>query len=238
MSIYTDLARELLIISDTPQKNYIWFEEDGFRFGLQHKKDYSGKMAKIKPQFIRTAKDKQGFFDILGITDKWRNITHDELLTELLSTTTYEECKSIWRGYFPQDISKDKKHILAVLAILMFEQEINFGPEIWQRLSHYYPPITNPRHIRPRDLLMGYINMVFYYNDVNSVTPYKSFDGLLMPPPRGSIVKQQFFDTLQDDEIAEALMIDPILTEFRTCIFTKETNKYKKMYYESLKRYK
>ncbi|YCA46019.1 hypothetical protein M1E11_23830 (plasmid) [Bacillus sp. JZ8] len=231
MSIYTELAQGLLKIASGNEKEFIWIEENGLRFGIEHKKEYSGLMAEIKPEYLKIAKDKQGYFDVLGITGKWEKITHDTLLEQLLSYTTIEECKAIWRGNIPNNLTQTKKHILITLAILMFEQEINFGNEIWQRYSHFSPNIKNPCFRRPRDLLMGYIDMVFCLGKVTSINNFKNKRGHLLPPPKNSDLEKRFFTSLQNDKTAEALMTGEILENFKSCIATKPINKNKKNYY-------
>lgn len=234
MSIYKELAHGLLKIASENEKEFIWIEEDGVKFGIEHKKEYSGLMAEIQTQYLKIAKDKQGYFDVLGIAGKWGKITHDTLLEQLLKHTTIEECRSIWRGKFPKDLTLPKKHILAALAILMFEQEINFGNQIWQRFSHFAPDINKPNFRRPRDILMGYIEVVFCLGKVSSINDYKNSNGQLLPPPKNSDLERRFFTSLQNDGEAEALMTGSILEKYKKCIENQPINTYKEKYYKEL----
>ncbi|MFP7176469.1 hypothetical protein [Priestia filamentosa] len=236
MSIYTELAQGLLKIAPENEEEFIWMEDNGLRFGLKHKKDYSGLMAKIKPEYLKSARKKQGYFDFLGITGVWGKIKHDALLEKLLDNVTIEECKCIWRGKIPQNLTESKKNILITLAILMFEQEVNFGNEIWQRPSHFSPDIENPRFRRPRDLLMGYIDMVFCLGKLSSINRFKNERGHLLPPPKNSDLERRFFTSLQNDEEAEALMTGSILESFERCVANQPINKDKKKYYAGLSR--
>lgn len=235
MNIYHLLANGLLEIEMTGEENFLWLNDSktNLNFGFRHRKNYSGLMTKINPKFIDRAKDKQGYFDILGITGLYKNITHDTLLNELLRTTTVEECKSIWRGTMPTNITSVEKHnSLATLAILMFEQEINFGNENWQRYTKFAPKISDPKFRRPRDLLMGFINIAFSEGK-DYLNNFKNDKGLLIPPKDFKILNKYFY-SLQNDKYAEALMTGITLERFRKTIADKELNPYKSKYYETI----
>lgn len=212
------------------------FTKCGYQFGFEHKIDYSGLMAEVDFKHIETTKDKQGYFDIIGITGPWPEITHNRLFQKLLSSTSLEECEEIWRGKKPKcfdlkdDKNKEKTKILLCLLILMFEQEINFGREDWQRWSHFNPIDDKPKYQRPRDLIMGYIKIMFKHKSVNVLSRYKNSDGLLLPPKKDSDEKKEFFDVLRNDSEAEALFKGEILEKFRAHIKDKDINKHIKKY--------
>lgn len=234
MTFYNLFADNLLKISENKEKAYIWFNdsENNVSFGFQHRKDYSGLMAYIKPEYVTIAKDKQGYFDIIGITGNWKNITHDTLIRELLRTSTLHECISIWRGEIPPNVSSvEKRNALASLAILMFEQEVNFGNEVWQRRSRFYPNILKPRYQRPRDLLMGYIVMSFT-DGLDAIDSFKNNAGLLLPPSDDQTLNR-YFNPLRCDPLAEALMTGKILERFRAAVLRKDINPHKAIYYKT-----
>jgi hypothetical protein len=235
MSIYKTLAIELLKLANSTENEWSILDEDKKKFGLKYKRNYTGLMANIKPKYLQFAKDKQGYYDFVGITGPWYKITHDTLLTELLNRVTFEDCVSVWKGVYPSNINNEKKQILRALAILMFEQEVNFGNEIWQRKSHFNPTLGNPNERRPRDLLMGYIKMVFHHQNVNCVANFKNEKGLLLPP-KDPKIKETFFNCLENDPEAEALMYGEILQEFQSHIETQDINKDKMAYYRKLKK--
>jgi hypothetical protein len=233
--LYKVLGSKLLETIESGKTKYS-FTMCGYQFGFEHKTDYSGLMAKVNFDYIQTTKDKQGYFDIIGITGPWSKITHDQLFQNLLSSTTLEECEEIWRGIKPKCFelndhkSKEKTKILLSLLILMFEQEINFGREDWQRWSHFNPSINNPNYQRPRDLIMGFIKMMFKNNSVKVLSHFKDSDGLLLPPKKDSDEKKEFFDVLRNDSEAEALFTGEILEKFQAHIKDKDINKYIKEY--------
>ncbi|MFG6493836.1 hypothetical protein P8610_00620 [Fictibacillus sp. UD] len=65
---------------------------------------------------------------------------------------------------------------------------------------------------RPRDLIMGYIKMMYKHNNVKLLSRYKNSDGLLLPP--------------KNDSEAEALFIGEIKEKFRAHIKDKDINKH------------
>ena len=162
MPIYEHAARELLNVVENPQNGntFIFLGEDGYIF--EYRRNYQGRMAKISPEYKQSAREKQGYFDIRG-TMQQRTLTHTELFSNLLEYCTYDKCLAVWRGQMP-DVFGPKKYALLSLAMLMFEQEINFGHESFQRKSHYGHRIGDPNSKRPRDLIMGYVNYMYYNN--------------------------------------------------------------------------
>ncbi|MFG6493837.1 hypothetical protein P8610_00625 [Fictibacillus sp. UD] len=85
--MYKVLASKLLETIESGKTKYS-FTMCGFQFGFEHKTDNSGQMAKVDFDNIQTTKDKQGYFDFIGITVPWSKITHDQLFKYLLSSTT------------------------------------------------------------------------------------------------------------------------------------------------------
>lgn len=228
MNLYQELSDGLLAIDLSGADEFIWFiaPNQNLRFGFRHRKDYSGLMAWIAPEYRDRARDKQGYFDIIGITGRYRNITHDELISGLLLNTTLEKCQSVWRGILPTKTENPEElNLLAALAILMFEQEINFGNEAWQRHSKFAPNASNPKFRRPRDMLMGYINIAFA-EGIERLNDFKNRKGLLMLP-KDEMVLTDYFYHLRNDEHAEALMTGSTLEKFKQSIAGKGLNPLK-----------
>lgn len=121
-----------------------------------------------------------------------RNLTHEQLFNLLFLNTTYDDCEQIWCGIMPEAVG-ERKHALLSLAMLMFEQEINFGNEIFQRKSHFSPDLNNPSYLRPRDLIMGYVRYMF----AQCLKPFQNNKGLLKPPTDNSYIKVNYFDVLK-----------------------------------------
>jgi len=228
MDIYKVLSEGLLTIESKKGDEFLWFSDYHQRlsFGFRHRKEYSGLMARIAPEYRPRARDKQGYFDIIGITGRDRNITHDALISRLLLKTTLEKCQSVWRGIWPTKAENPEEiNLLAALAILMFEQEINFGNEVWQRHSRFSPNASNPNFRRPRDMLMGYITIAFT-EGIERLDDFKNARGLLMPPEDKKVLTD-YFHSLRNDERAEALMTGSTLKRFNQAIADKELNPHK-----------
>lgn len=163
MNIYIDLANKLLLM-----RNHTFYNSPkNGRFGFNIKHDYSGLMA----QPAKTGRykgviraPKQGLFDIIIITgDRYESVTHRELLSDLLLYSTEDNCLRVWRGEDPRNIGRNQneKEVLITLALLMFEQEVNWGRHEWQKSSVFNPLIRNPTRKRPRDMIMGYVRQAF-----------------------------------------------------------------------------
>ena len=151
MGIYEQSAIDLLNVVENQSggDDFLFLGEEGYVF--TYKRNYQGLMARIKPKYRKFSRAKQGYFDILGNMNN-QNLTHKQLYSLLLETATFHECELVWRGEMPPAATGRKKHGLISLAMLMFEQEINFGNENFQRKSHFSPVIDNSYYLRPRDL--------------------------------------------------------------------------------------
>lgn len=163
MSIYFDLAKKLLLM-----RNHTFYRSPkNGRFGFNIKRDYSGLMAqpaktgKFKGEVRRA---KQGLFDIvIDAGNRFENVTHRELFPDLLKYSTEKKCLQVWRGEDPRTIGRnnDEKESLTTLALLMFEQEVNWGKNEWQKSSNFEPFVRTPTRRRPRDMIMGYVRQAF-----------------------------------------------------------------------------
>ncbi|PJO40999.1 hypothetical protein [Lysinibacillus xylanilyticus] len=202
MAIYEQSAIDLLEVVKNPECGdiFLFLGEQGYTF--TYRREYQGLMAKINPKFKKYSKKKQGYFDILGNMNNVK-LTHQQLFEMLLSETSYEECEQVWRGEMPE-ATGDKRHALLCLAMLMFEQEINFGNEIFQRKSHYSPDVNNPNYVRPRDLLMGYVRYMFEQGDTECLKKFQVYG--LLHPPKDELIKREYFEVLENDQLASALM--------------------------------
>ena len=91
-------------------------------------------------------------------------MNHKENWVDLLRYSNVENCLRVWRGENPVEVgaSQDEKEALLTMALLMFEQEINWGNENWQKGTNFPPYQKNPSRKRPRDMLMGFIRQCFY----------------------------------------------------------------------------
>lgn len=223
MAIFEQTAIDLLHTVQNPQDGDIFqfLGEENYTF--TYRRDYTGLMAKINPKYRHSSRKKQGYFDVLGNMNN-RNLTHEQLFNLLFLNTTYDDCEQIWCGIMPEAVG-ERKHALLSLAMLMFEQEINFGNEIFQRKSHYSPDLNNPSYLRPRDLLMGYVRYMFEQGNTECLRPFHNFYGLLLPPLNNPNIKATYFDVLKNTPAAVALMAKPnILNAYITHIADAPTN--------------
>ena len=164
MDVYQRLAIELLELDD----HILYSSSISGDFGFEYMADYSGLMAqppKMGRDKGKVKRPKQGYFDIRVITgDRYQgHVTHRQILEDLLENSNESNCLQVWRGSDPRDLDVDDDELeaLMVTALLMFEQEVNWGTEGWQRGSNYNPYQTDPSRRRPRDMFMGYIRMAF-----------------------------------------------------------------------------
>lgn len=223
MTIFEQSALELIHTVQNPQGGDVFrfLGEENYTF--TYRRNYTGLMAKIKPKFRRIARKKQGYFDILGNMNN-RNLTHEQLFNLLFVNTTYADCQEVWCGRMPEAVG-ERKHALLSLAMLMFEQEINFGNEIFQRKSHFSPNVNNPAYLRPRDLIMGYISYMFDQGNTECLRPFQNYQGLLMPPTNNPNIKEDYFDVLRNTPYAIALMARPnILNTYRANVVNAPVN--------------
>lgn len=211
MYLFFDLAESLLHVVGNPEKgnDFNFLRDKNYTF--TYRRNYTGLMAKINPKFKKYARCKQGLFDVRG---KMGNVslTHHQLFTEILNNCTLSECYTVWRGEMPSNLSPEKKNPLMSLAMLMFEQEINFGNEDFQRKTHFSPNYISPRYKRPRDLLMGYIFYMFNQGNTECLRRFENSKGLLLPP-NDEVIKELYFDSLINDEKASALMANKDIRE-------------------------
>lgn len=227
---YHFLAEKLLKLKDY---TYYKSPKNG-RFGWKYM-SYYGKMAeksKTGKYKGRIKKPKQGLFDIKIITGKRypKLVDHRMLFEDLLTNSNREHCFSIWKGKDPLVIGKndDEKEALVTMLLLTFEQEINWGEEIWQKWGNFNPRQKSPSKKRPRDMFMGYLLQAFDLgiDRLDEIRYWRNIGGGRTPvfmSPDGSIRRfdqhppefRRYFTDLEYTEGAEALMVGEIRKRFR-----------------------
>lgn len=230
MGIYETLAETLL-----KDDNFIFFtssEDDNF--GFTRKKEYTGLMARAPkrgPNKGKIKRRKQGLFDFVVNTGNRYdgNVTHKKLFNDLLKFSNQENCIRVWLGEDPREfdgIAEDEKVALITLTLLMFEQEVNWGREDWQRNSNFSPRVTKPTQIRPRDMLMGFLlqafdlgleEVKFWMESIPGTCSFRGkFDGKEILD-YNSYPKQfkKYFTTLNENGAPKALMTDNVRKKFK-----------------------
>lgn len=212
-------------------------------FGFIAQMNYCGLMA----QPSRTGRnrgivkrEKQGLFDIFIETGTFfdnSGATHRNILESAVQYTSLERCIDVWRGVSPAEIATNhnEKAILTVLLLMFFEQEINWGNESWQRYTYFSPMLRTPNRIRPRDMLMGFIGQAFELGIENVaywqysrpstttfISPDRSNYGYEDYPHHYKL----FFEELQNDEYARALMVGDARSAFRSIAERYQDNEY------------
>jgi hypothetical protein len=160
MNTFQLLAEKLL-----EYKKFTFYESNSGKFGFERKLGYTGSMANPKGKRLKSLKNKGGLFDFVIFTgNRFNNKAgHRELFEKLVKYSSIDNCLRVWRGEDPTKISKKIKETeaLVTLALMMFEQEINWGNEEWQSYSNFAPYIKTPKKQRPRDMIMGYVYQSF-----------------------------------------------------------------------------
>lgn len=229
MNIYTELAEALLDMDD-----YTFYKSSlNGKFGFVYQREYSGLMAKPS----KTGKNKgiikrskQGLFDIVIETGtRFDKVSHRDIFADLIENSSIENCLSVWRGVDPRKIGKslDEKEALATMALLMFEQEVNWGNNQWQKGTNFTPLVTKPDKRRPRDMIMGYVFQAFHFG-VNHLDKMKYWmrirpgsiwftDKEESPYGYSSYPDnyKKYFTKLEHMDGSDALMVGDIRTRFR-----------------------
>lgn len=142
--------------------------ENGDTYFLEYK-GYDGYMAK-KGGRTGGFKPKLGYYDFkFHAGDRYQRlygfslVTHYNLFRDLLQNSNLHNCIRVWKGINPLDldVELDEKQALLSLAVLMFEQEVNWGNLPFQKNSHFPPNLSNPKKSRPRDMIMGMLLQAF-----------------------------------------------------------------------------
>ena len=162
--VFSFLANELLDGVEDDETEFVWDGTNGI--GFSWRENYSGTQAR------NPRSSQQGLFDIFVNTDGrygHEAVTHRDILNDVLENCSLEQCRDVWSGGFPHEVADDddQNDILSILALLMFEQEVNWGRKSqhpWQRYTPYFHPfVQRGREFerRPRDMLMAYIEWAF-----------------------------------------------------------------------------
>ncbi|SFK73846.1 hypothetical protein SAMN04488573_1011269 [Bacillus sp. 5mfcol3.1] len=166
MEIYYELAQGLLNVYLQGNRNdeFTWRKVGHLEYGFKYMRHYKGLMANPSKKDVLNNRPKLGLFDFKVKTESDRyNITHGNIFNELIQHSNLDNCIEIWRGKDPNfySTSVEEYKALTTLALLMFEQEINWGDEIFQKYT-IFPP---SKGFRPRDMLMGFVHMAFVMRD-------------------------------------------------------------------------
>jgi len=158
------LANELLQLHDYT----VYTSPAHGDFGFKYMKNYSGLMAKPLKRYgkLQLVGKKQGLFDITILTGTRypSGVTHRMLFDDLVRNSKKDTCLEVWKGVDVRQMGlpQNETEVLLVMALLMFEQEVNWGGErLWQRYSFFSPFQTSHSRCRPRDMLMGFILQCF-----------------------------------------------------------------------------
>jgi hypothetical protein len=185
MSIFEELSRKLIAVyyeneSDDIEGNiFNWFETSNGKFGFKYMRNYSGKVAFESRR--SNVNRQQGLFDIQVVTGHkvWKEnqsegykVTHRDCFKSIIDSCTIEQVIRVWKGENPLEVgnNENQQESLATMALLMFEQEINYGdgnrhPWQYNRQSKFKPYTRKgmEEKRRPRDMIMGFICQGFSY---------------------------------------------------------------------------
>lgn len=118
---------------------------------------------------------KLGLFDIYVNTGNRYSVlfndepTHYNLFADLFRNSSYPACERVWIGEEPIEViavNSNEYEALLALSLMMFEQEINYGEEVFQQYTNF----KISQGFRPRDMIMGFIRMVF-----GNVTTFENY---------------------------------------------------------------
>lgn len=198
-SIYEELGQYLLktVLLPSCKNSYIYLI-NGVTIGLVFQRNYSGKIAdknnKIRP--------KRGLFDFKIHVANQLNTTHYQAFCEINNHSNLGNCKKIWNGLNPSQVTNNPKELLVLhkLMLMMFEQEVNWGDEQFQEFTAFPPSFGG----EPRDMLMGFIDMMFKggkFVTVDNIPDWKtnSRTGEIMTPIFGKKNKYSEFSKILKD---------------------------------------
>lgn len=116
---------------------------------------YNGLMAIADKYNTYDKRPKLGYFDF-RIRDSIKNtITHRNLLENILTNSTLQNCYRVWQGDNVENIASSEQEMIVLIgfALCMLEQDINWGRNSWQKFTHFGN--------RGRDMIMGFVNFAF-----------------------------------------------------------------------------
>lgn len=232
--IFARFADKLLpiVANLTKTDSYIHFAPaPGKRFGFRHQRDYAGRMANPKNKRFTKGKTHLGLFDIFVVTEGRygdKSVSHRMLFEDLKLHSTEEACLRVWRGEDPVVVGKtqDEKEALTTMALLMFEQEVNWGGEVFQKRTNFSPKVTMPTAVRPRDMMMGFVRQAFALPSLDHIKYWQIVSGHATPTFRDPAREfsdfksyppeyKRYFDELAGLGGTEALMVGDRRKAFR-----------------------
>lgn len=100
--------------------------------------------------------------------------THYNIFRDLYIYATYEQCLSVYNGdeINHLDLDSDQSDALTVLSWLFFEQELNYGSLPFQQYSNF----TIKNQFRPRDMIMGFLSMMYLDKEAFDEYPHWNFN--------------------------------------------------------------
>lgn len=195
-SYYLTLAERLLQVVESPADGdgvVVRTSPTRGQLGFNYQRAYSGHMAR-PPRMgkKRKVRQKQGLFDIFIFSgaEGSKGLSHRELFEELRKTSSVEAVLRVWRGEDPDEIGTgdEEKDLLTIVSLMMFEQELNWGTENFQRFTFFPPYQTAPEKRRPRDMLMGFIRQAFDVGDLNELQFWRKASGGETPTFKNSAI--------------------------------------------------
>ncbi|MDB8564268.1 hypothetical protein PNU83_09085 [Turicibacter sanguinis] len=246
MNYYQYLADKLLAAipddsTDLANSSEIIIHEfpDGEIYKLEYK-GYNGLMANSKNGNTGGRKPKLGYFDFKVHTGQryarlygYNLVTHYNLFRDLLENSNLENCIQVYRGENPLEVgnSIDEQQALLSLALLMFEQEVNWGRFQFQKNSKFPPNLDNPAQTRPRDMIMGMLLQAFELGIENVDTwiyagdyPKTAWFG---PEGYSKYNRKEYFETkLREINAGDALVTGEYYNKFIRKVSNKRNNPY------------
>lgn len=122
----------------------------------------------------RNSLRKHGLFDFyFDAKSRYRALfggdaTHYNIFCDLFNHVTYEQCLDVAKGNEINhvNLNNNQSDVLVILSWLLFEQEVNYGSLTFQQFTNF----SRKNNYRPRDMIMGFINMM--YKDINLFNSY------------------------------------------------------------------
>ncbi|TCI33867.1 hypothetical protein EVJ29_13345 [Exiguobacterium sp. SH4S7] len=205
--------------------------------------DFNDRKKKINALYkFKSNKEMHGLFDFYLIPGQRYNsifyggkATHYNLFCDLKNHATLQDCERVWRGedVYTDEENVDKKEVLIVLSILMFEQEINYGKRRFQQFTYF----SEKDGYRPRDMIMGFLNMMYEgEEDYNSYPFWNRSNGDKSSPnfgyekgegfPNLELRFKRYFEVYknQDDNVKSIFYNDVMLENLNKQLSKAQTN--------------
>lgn len=165
-NIFEFFGKQLLLTVLLPSRNNQYtYAIPNHQLGFEYQRNYAGLMATKK---VEKGKTKRGLFDFKIKVDSSTNKTHYMVFSDLLAHSSLPSCVNVWTGiYSPLSLTTNanERFALEELILMMFEQEVNWGDEVFQAFSAF----SRSKSAKPRDVLMGFTNIVFTNKKVDAI---------------------------------------------------------------------